>query len=358
MDFPKVLRDYKAMKPSSDKKPPLNPLPDFCQAATLYLIVISSVLLALLLSFASPNWQQAFWTNLSLFSLFILWTSLTSLGILCLLRRYILLKLPNVSLQRFSTLAIGIILLVTLSYSLLISFYLSEQPSLWFLLRNIFIAMIVSGVFFRYFYLREESLRRIRSEAEARIQALQSRIRPHFLFNSLNTLANLAIIDPVKTENMILDMADIFRASMQRSDVLIPFAEEKHLCTQYLNLEQQRLGDKLHFEWQTDTIDQHLLVPPLLLQPIIENAVYHGIQARSEGGSVIIKGVSYQKHIQLEVINPLAENDAKNHKGNSLALSNIQQRLDVLFGNKASINYHQANGNFYCTLTIPKRLDG
>ncbi len=349
------------MKPANQTTRPtdnrVSQLPDFCQAATLYLIVIASVLLALLLSFATPNWQHQFWTNLSLYSLFILWTSLTSLGILCFLRRYILLQLPNVSLQRFSTLAIGIILLATLSYSLLVSFYLSEQPSIWFLLRNIFIALIVSGIFFRYFYLREESLRRIRSEAEARIQALQSRIRPHFLFNSLNTLANLAIVDPVKTEHMILDMADIFRASMQRSDVLIPFSEEKHLCTQYLNLEQQRLGDKLRFEWQTDTIDPNLLVPPLLLQPIIENAVYHGIQARSDGGSVIIKGVSYQKHIQLEVINPLAEDSAKHHKGNSLALSNIQQRLDVLFGNKASVNYHQSGGRFYCTLTIPKRLN-
>ena len=334
----------------------VNQLPDFCQAATLYLIVVASVILALLLSFATANWQQQFWMHLSLFSLFILWTSLTSLGILCLLRRYILLKLPNVSLQRFSALAIGIILLVTLCYSLLISFYLSEEPSLWFLLRNLFIALIVSGVFFRYFYLREESLRRIRSEAEARIQALQSRIRPHFLFNSLNTLANLAIVDPAKTEHMILDMADIFRASMQRSDVLIPFSEEKHLCSQYLHLEQQRLGDKLRYEWQTDTIDPNLLVPPLLLQPIIENAVYHGIQACPQGGSIIIKGVSYQKHIQLEVINPLPETSAKQHKGNSLALSNIQQRLDVLFGNKASVNYHQSQGCFYCTLTIPKRL--
>lgn len=340
---------------SSDNR--VNQLPDFCQAATLYLIVIASVLLALLLSFATPNWQQQFWTNLSLYSLFILWTSLTSLGILCFLRRYILLQLPNVSLQRFSTLAIGIILLATLSYSLLVSFFLSQQPSLWFLLRNVFIALIVSGIFFRYFYLREESLRRIRSEAEARIQALQSRIRPHFLFNSLNTLANLAIVDPIKTEHMILDMADIFRASMQRSDVLIPFSDEKHLCTQYLNLEQQRLGDKLRFEWQTETIDANLLVPPLLLQPIIENAVYHGIQACSEGGSIIIKGVSYQKHIQLEVINPLPEDNAKHHKGNSLALNNIQQRLDVLYGNKASVNYHQSNGRFYCTLTIPKRLN-
>ena len=229
-------------------------LPDFCQAATVYLTVIASILLALLLSLVTPEWHTSFWYNLSLHSFFVLWVSLTSLGLLCLLRRYLPVKiLSQLSLKRFSGLAITIILFVTLCFSLLISFYLSQEPSLWFLLRNLIIAFIVSGVFFRYFYLREDSVRRIQSEAEARVQALQSRIRPHFLFNSLNTLANLTAVDPEKTEQMILDMADIFRASMQRSDVLIPFSDEKQLCQQYLSLESQRLGDRLAVEFSTAT---------------------------------------------------------------------------------------------------------
>ncbi|GAA4360053.1 sensor histidine kinase [Kangiella marina] len=332
-------------------------LPDFCQAATVYLTIIASVLLALLLSLVTPQWHTGFWYNLSLHSLFVLWVSLTSLGTLCFLRHYLPAKtLKKLSLKRFSSLAIGVILLVTLCYSLLISFYLSQEPSLWFLLRNIIIAFIVSGVLFRYFYLKEESVRRIRSEAEARVQALQSRIRPHFLFNSLNTLANLAAVDPEKTEHMILDMADIFRASMKRSDVLIPFSEEKQLCHQYLSLETQRLGDRLHVEWQVNHIADNLLVPPLLLQPLLENAVYHGIQKHPQGGTIRIKGISYQKHIQLEITNPLPPSDAIAHKGNSMALNNIRQRLEVLYGNKAQLSYHQGQTEFYCILKIPKQL--
>lgn len=327
-------------------------LPHFCQAETLYLTIIASVLLAFLLSFVTPNWHIGFWQHLSFYSLFILWTALTSLAILCLVRQY----WRELSLTIFSLIAIATILSVTLAYSLLISFYLSEQISFWFLLRNLMIALLVSGVFFRFYILRQESLKRIQSEAEARVQALQSRIRPHFLFNSLNMLANLAVTQPEKTENLILDMADIFRASMQRSDILIPFSDEKLLCNQYLGLEKQRLGDKLLYQWHTDTIADNLLVPPLLLQPLIENAVYHGVQARSEGGTIIVKGISYKDYIQLEITNPLSDQGANLHKGNSLALSNIRQRLEVIYGSKAHLLCHQANGHFICTLKIPKQL--
>lgn len=327
-------------------------LPHFCQASTVYLTIITSLLLAILLSLVEPNWQEDFWYNLSTFSLFILWTSLTSIGILCLTRRYY----QSITLKKFSLFAISTILTVTVAYSIVVGAYLSLELSPWFLIRNLMVAALVSGVFFRFYFLRQESLWRIQSEAEARIQALQSRIRPHFLFNSLNTLANLAAVDPEKTEQMILDMADIFRASMQRSDVLIPFSEEKQLCHQYLSLEKQRLGDRLSVEWQVNHVADNLLVPPLLLQPLLENAVYHGVQKHPDGGTIAIKGVSYQKHIQLEITNPLPPVEAANHKGNSMALRNIRQRLEVLYGNKAQLSYHQAQGQFYCILKIPKQL--
>ena len=345
------------MKDSGKQHTKTDQLPDYCQSSTIYLTVIASILLALLLSLVTPNWHTSFWYNLSLYSLFVLWVSLTSLGSLCLLRRYLPQQyIEKLSLKRFSALAISLILAITLCFSLLISHYLSQVPSLWFLLRNLVIAFIVSGVLFRYLYLREDSLRRIRSEAEARVQALQSRIRPHFLFNSLNTLANLAVINPDKTEQMILDMADIFRASMQRSDVLIPFSEEKRLCCQYLGLEAQRLGDRLNVEWHVNHIADNLLVPPLLLQPLLENAVYHGIQKHPQGGTIHIKGVSYQKSIQLEITNPIPPENTEGHKGNSMALKNIRQRLEVLYGNKAQLTYHQAQQQFYCIVKIPKQF--
>lgn len=354
MDYFYDLSDYASMHKDSsrDQSNSISSLPNFCQASTVYLLVIASVLLSLLLAFATLDWQLNFWYNLSLYSLFIVWTSLFSLALLCLIRR----GLPKLSLQFFFFLAICIIVCITTLFSFLSSQYLSYEFSFWFLIRNSCIALIVSGIFFRFYFLQQDSLRRIQSEAEARVQALQSRIRPHFLFNSLNTLANLASQDPNKTENMILDMADIFRASMQRSDKLIPFVEEKNLCNQYLGLEQQRLGNKLTFEWLTDTIPDNLLVPPLLLQPLIENAVLHGVQARSEGGLIQIKGISLKNYIQIEITNPLPSQEPQLHKGNSMALSNIRQRLAVLYQGKASLNYHQSNEHFYCIVKLPKEL--
>ncbi len=332
--------------------PQMSQLPDFCRASILYLTIIACVLLAFLMAFMANNWRFNFWYNFSSFALFNLWTALSSIGILCLIKKHF----AKLSLQKFSLLAVVITTSISLIFSLLLLLYLAEPLSFWNLFRNAAIAFIVSSIFFRYYYLQQNSLLQIQAEAEARVQALQSRIRPHFLFNSLNTLANLAAQDPERTEESILDLADIFRASMQRSDKLIAFVEEKNLCNQYLKLEQQRLGDKLKVEWQTDTINEQLPFPPLLLQPIIENAVYHGVQNRKDGGTILIKGISTRNHIQLEITNPLPHTTTSMHKGNSLALNNIRQRLEVLYQDRAKLNYHSSGDTFYCILKIPKRL--
>jgi two-component system sensor histidine kinase AlgZ len=118
----------------------------------------------------------------------------------------------------------------------------------------------------------------------------------------------------------------------------------------------QRLGDRLEVEWQVNHIADNLLVPPLLIQPLLENAVYHGVQKHPQGGTIRIKGVSYQKYIQLEITNPLPPADTEHHKGNSMALKNIRQRLEVLYGNKAQLTYHQAQQQFYCIVKIPKQF--
>ncbi len=332
-------------------KPLMSALPDFCQASILYLTIIACVLLAFLMSLIVDHWRFNYWLNFSTFALFNLWTALTSIGILCLVKK----SFASISLQKFASFAVLITVGVCAIYSIILMLYLTTEIDYWVLFRNAAIAFIVSSIFFRYYYLQQNNRLQIQAEAEARIQALQSRIRPHFLFNSLNTLANLTSQEPEKAEESILDLADIFRASMQRSDKLIPFSDEQQLCNQYLQLEKLRLDDKLTYEWQTETINPNIPVPPLLLQPIIENAVYHGVQNRSDGGKILIKGLSTKQHIQLEVTNPLPNANASIHKGNSLALKNIRQRLEVLYQGKAQLNYHQSNDTFYCIVKIPKK---
>lgn len=328
----------------------ISKLPDFCRASIVYLTILACVLLAALLSLIMPNWQQHYWFNFSSFTLFSLWTALSSIGILCSIKRFF----PTVHLRQFSIIAVTVSVIISLLYTAILGAYLQVDNMASLLFKHGLITLIVSGIFFRYYFLQQHSLLQIQSEAEARIQALQSRIRPHFLFNSLNTLANMATQDPDKTEEAILDLADIFRASMQRSDKLIPFSEEKHLCSQYLALEKQRLGDKLSIEWQTDTIDDKTPFPPLLLQPIIENAVFHGVQNRTDGGTIMIKGLSSKHHIEIEVTNPLPCTHDTLHKGNSLALKNIRQRIEILYQGKAHFKHHSAQDTFFCRLRIPK----
>ncbi len=338
-------------KDTSTVLPTMSELPDFCQVGILYLTIIACLLLAFLMALVIDNWRLSFWLNLSSYALFNLWTALTSVGILCLIKK----RFAALNLQQFSLVALITTVLVAIIYSLVLMIYLTGEINLWTLFRNTAIAFIVSSIFFRYYYLQQYNQLKIQAEAEARVQALQSRIRPHFLFNSLNTLANLAPVDSQKTEESILDLADIFRASMQRSDKLIPFADEKQLCNQYLQLEKQRLGEKLVYEWQTDTIRDSVPFPPLLLQPIIENAVYHGVQNRTDGGKILIKGLSTKKDIQLEITNPLPSSTETIHKGNSLALKNIRQRLEVLYQGRAELNYHQSADTFYCIIKVPKK---
>ncbi len=341
-----------ATKSSAKDSPKVSQLPDFCQASILYLTIIACVLLSFLLALVVDNWRSNYWLNFSSYAMFTLWTALTSVGVLCLIKK----QFSNLNLEAFASIAVVTTVAVAIIYSLILQGYLHGEIYYWALFRNTAIALIVSSIFFRYYYLQQYNQLKIQSEAEARVQALQSRIRPHFLFNSLNTLANLAVEDPEKTEESILDLADIFRASMQRSDKLIPFSDEQQLCNQYLQLEKQRLGAKLSFEWQTETIPQSMPFPPLLLQPIIENAVYHGVQNRKDGGHILIKGVSTKHHVQLEITNPLPNSTATVHKGNSLALRNIKQRLEVLYQGRANLNYHQSQDTFYCMVKVPKKL--
>jgi len=120
------------------------------------------------------------------------------------------------------------------------------------------------------------------------LQALQSRIRPHFLFNSINAVLSLIRQEPRRAEAALEDMAGLFRMLMNDNRELTPLARELELCRQYLSLEQLRLGERLRIEWRTAAMPGDALVPPLVLQPLLENAVYHGVEPRLEPSVVSI----------------------------------------------------------------------
>lgn len=221
-----------------------------------------------------------------------------------------------------------------------------------FVFKNVFAVGLVALVFFRYLVIRARWKAELLAQAEARVQALQARIQPHFLFNSLNTIASLVHDDPENAEEATLDLADIFRGSMRRADQLISLEEELKLARQYLDMEKRRLGERLQIDWRVGDLPPGAAVLPLILQPLLENAVAHGIQARPEGGKVSVYGRAEGEQVVITIGNPLAP-EGVSHSGHGIALGNIRERLSWAFGSRAKLMTNQDKEQFYAVLVVP-----
>jgi two-component system sensor histidine kinase AlgZ len=172
--------------------------------------------------------------------------------------------------------------------------------------------------------------------AEARLQALTARIRPHFLFNSLNAVLSLIRAEPRRAEEALEELADLFRALMRDHRDLLPLADEIALCRQYLDLEKLRLGDRLNIKWDIKAVTTDVDVPPLMLQPLLENAVYHGIEPSGKPGTIRIRITRKRDELRLRLTNPCAD-DGETVKGNNMALANIRERLALYYDLEARL---------------------
>jgi two-component system sensor histidine kinase AlgZ len=216
--------------------------------------------------------------------------------------------------------------------------------------RVLFGAFAISALCFYYFHL----LQRAQSPAvmEARLQALQARIRPHFLFNSINAVLSLIRSQPKQAETALEDMADLFRVLMADNRELVPLAQEIGLCRQYLALEKLRLNERLNVQWQIDNMPPDAMIPPLILQPLIENAVYHGIEPLADGGTISIQIYTKANEIHLLLKNP-SNMQINHHQGNKMALSNIKERLALHFDLEASLSCKQEHGEYVVHIRLP-----
>lgn len=185
---------------------------------------------------------------------------------------------------------------------------------------------------------------------EARLQALQARIRPHFLFNSLNSVLSLIRSEPARAETALENLADLYRVLMADNQELSPLDREMELASAYLDLEAMRLGERLHVDWRTDNAPSGALLPSLLLQPLLENAVYHGIEPNPEGGRIGIDIFARGHQFHVVVRNPLG---GAVRPGNSMALSNIRERLRLHFDAEARLSTHEAGGEFHVQVVMP-----
>ena len=336
-------------------------LPDFCTSRATLATVLIVELTALVLTLARESGTIDFWTDLSRTSMFLLWIGLAGSGVLCALRP----QLARMTVAAGSAAVLALIGAVIAAVS--VCAWLFGRSSLViesggaglfpaapgiFLLRNVSIGLIVTGVALRYFYVAHEWRTSVELRAAARVHALQARIRPHFLFNSMNTIAALTRSNPPRAEAAVQDLADLFRATLADKGDTITLAEELEVARTYQRMEQLRLGARLQVVWKTDALPASALVPGLMIQPLLENAIYHGIEPRAEGGTVTISGEVSGELITIVVRNPL--DPVPGHReGNRLALANIRERLSLLYGERALMKSGRFDAEYIVTLRFP-----
>lgn len=347
--------------PKLNKQDKTSFLPNFCSVDVLFVVVLSAELLAFVLSLSQPIYSRDILFDLAMNSLFIQWISLSCVGLLCILRRYF----ATLSERRAATISYLIILLVAFIISELAWWSLYVYPNTiiptrdfhhLFLLRSMGISAIVGAVVLRYLYIQHQWRKNIEAAAMSRYQALQSRIRPHFLFNCMNTIASLTRKAPELAEQSVEDLADLFRASLLEPTELYKISEEWKLCQHYLRIEGHRLGDRLQIEWNIDSLPDDALLPPLSLQPLLENTIYHGIERLPEGGTIQITGELNNNSITINFTNPIPPaNIEDTHKGNKQAQENIRQRLNTIFGKESDLIITSKDLLYNVTLTIPYR---
>lgn len=247
----------------------------------------------------------------------------------------------------------GVALLCGLCWNALYPAHIDGGMDVYDVLRVAIVSAAVSALVLFYFNWRYRVLSPALSEA--RLFALQARIRPHFLFNSLNTVLGLIRADPKQAETVLENLSELFRALMAESHILVPLAREVALARAYLEVEAVRLGDRLTVNWQYPDGLNDALVPPLMLQPLLENAVYHGIEPAEAGGQITVTIFAKNKQLHLVVRNPVSPGRERRRPGNRMALNNIQERLDLHFDADASMRYYEAGDEFVVQIRMPYR---
>lgn len=336
-------------------------LPDFCTSRVTLAIVLIVELTALVVTVARSESGLDFWTDLGRTSVFLLWIGLTCTALLCWLRG----RLTGLSAQQGSVAVLGAITSLILIISIVTFLFgrsdtaydagiasLFPQQFRLFALRNAVIGFVVTGLALRYFYVLDQWRRNVEMQARARVHALQARIRPHFLFNSMNTIASLTRSDPRRAESAVQDLSDLFRANLSEQRNTITLAEEIEVARTYQRIEQLRLGERLRVEWQIDGLPANALVPGLLLQPLLENAIYHGIEPQPQGGVVYVTGELASGLVTIVVRNRVAEGGS-DREGNRLALANIRERLALMYGERALVKAGQFEEEYIVTLRFP-----
>ncbi len=337
-------------------------LPDFCRAQSVLAVILIAAIVALLLTLARHGIGASFWPSLAQSSLFLLWAALGTAAVLCVARGL----LSKLDVLKGSLVALALMLVITAlvtegawwlsAYSNRLLGLGDRSPTadhVQFLLRNLAVGAIAGGLALRYFYVTHQWRSNVEAEAQSRVRALQARIRPHFLFNSMNTIASLTRTNPRAAEQAIADLSDLFRAALREHRERIPLASELEIARAYERVERLRLGDRLKVDWQLEALPMDAQVPALILQPLLENAVYHGIEPLDKGGTIRITGRREGNIAVITIGNPVAPKLVARRPGHQIGLDNVRQRLELMFHGEAGVEVIETPEHFLVTLRFP-----
>ena len=330
-------------------------LPDFCSSEVVLKLVLMVEFTAIVFAILTINDFNSIYSRTGLISVFMLFIVISGAMSLCLLSK--LGFLANHSTTTAITLAI--FSFYTIAFTLwifsqqwFVVLFKIEPDDLWFIVVKFeIIALICMSVGLRYLFVQYESERQLIIQSKARLQALQARIRPHFLFNSMNTIASLVHDSPDQAEQATVNLSHLFRASLSEVN-LIPLAQEVSLTKDYIDLEYLRLEERLNVEWNCMGTDKDVLIPPLTLQPLVENAIYHGIEPMIDGGTICISSELVHNNLIITLSNPLIKSSEKK-QGNQMALNNIKERLDIAFKGRSKFTINQTDTLFTVEITLP-----
>ena len=332
-------------------------LPDFCAASTLFIIVLVAELIAIAITLASYGPEQLFLVYLSKTSLLVLWMAILGTALMCQFKSFLERSGPTRAFAiSFLVLEVMCITVAEVAWQLTRVYGKSliiDDTHSTFIIRTFALSSILIALAMRYLYISSEWRRSIVLEAQARISALQALIRPHFLFNTLNTIASLTRSDPARAEEAVEDLSDLMRANLGGSTNRVSLKQELETAAIYQRIEKLRLGDRLTVRWEVDDLPMRTQIPSLTIQPLLENAIYHGVELLPEGGEVTINGSKTESHLTISISNPVAVGEKRTTGGNQMAMANIQQRFELAYGSNGSVDIDDAGDQFTITLRFP-----
>jgi len=323
-------------------------LPDFCNLGVWLRVLLGVNLLAALAAAAACRTLNELPGELARLSVFVEPPLIASLMLLCLVNRSIL----RLDYAAGAAVVVAISLATTVGAQVVLIPFEADAAAPASLIAALLWAALITGLLLYTFAMRA----RLQSPAlaEARLMALTARIRPHFLFNALNAVLGVIRSDPRRAEQALEELADLFRVLMRENRELVPLSDEISLARKYLDIERLRLGDRLQVKWDIESCPPDALVPPLMLQPLLENAVYHGIEPALQPAEITIRFSRRGDQLLIELANPYAVG-ASEHAGNQMALANIRERLMLFFDLEARLETTASDGRYLVRMLMPYR---